>query len=360
MSGLEKNWKQKHCNIPNLETIRIENINNSICFDDTLQKEINGKIFIEQDSKTKDIIIRIKDNVVIEKPLQILNLLEKDTEEEKTYTTKIIIGENSQLTIINCDDSISKEERHLIHNINIEMNSYSCLTFYKMENINNSSSLNTNMVFDVKGNARLSTFCLSLNGGSIKNNLRVNFNEEHSEADLNGLYLMDKEQMIDTQMNVYHYKSNCKSHQLFKGIADDNAVANFIGHILVDYNAVNTIAMQVNNNILLTDKAKVNTRPFLEIYNDDVQCSHGATIGQLDDNALYYLRTRGINERNAKMLLMNAFCQSVISKSEITALKESLSEIIQRRLHGDLSDCSSCVFECKNETRDFHIDKTKL
>jgi Fe-S cluster assembly protein SufD len=360
MSGLEKNWKQKHCNIPNLETIRIEKINNIICFDDSLAEEFKNKIIVEQHNTTNDITISIKDNVVIEKPLQILNVLDKDTEEEKIYTTKIIVGENSQLTIINCDDSISKDERHLIHNVNVEIKSYSCLTFYKMENINNSSSLNTNMVFDVKDNARLSTFCLSLNGGSIKNNLRVNFNDEHSEADLNGLYLMDKEQMIDTQMNVYHYKSNCTSHQLFKGIVDDNAVANFIGHILVDYNAVNTIAMQVNNNILLTDKAKVNTRPFLEIYNDDVQCSHGATIGQLDDTALYYLRTRGISYRNAKMLLMNAFCQSVISKSEITALKESLSDIIQRRLNGDLSDCSSCVFQCKNEGRDIKIDSSKL
>src|SRR5574344_678834 len=128
MSGLEKNWKQKHCNIPNLETIRIEKINNIICFDDSLAEEFKNKIIVEQHNTTNDITISIKDNVVIGKPLQILNVLDKDTEEEKIYTTKIIVGENSQLTIINCDDSISKDERHLIHNVNVEIKSYSCLT----------------------------------------------------------------------------------------------------------------------------------------------------------------------------------------------------------------------------------------
>jgi Fe-S cluster assembly protein SufD len=114
----------------------------------------------------------------------------------------------------------------------------------------------------------------------------------------------------------------------------------------VDYGARGTTAMQNNKNMLLTDKAKVNTRPFLEIYNDDVKCSHGATIGQLNADALFYLRTRCISERSAKMLLMYAFCEDVLSKSDIEELKESLGDLIKKRLQGELTACGNCVFQC--------------
>lgn len=148
---------------------------------------------------------------------------------------------------------------------------------------------------------------------------------------------MDKEQSVFTSVDVFHYKNDCKSMQLFKGILDDEAKADFLGHIFIDYNARNNEAHQTNNNILLTDKAKINTHPILEIYNDDVQCSHGATTGRLDEQALYYLRTRGIGEKTAKMLLMKAFCQNILQKSDIKELQEGLSKMIESRLDGNLS-----------------------
>jgi Fe-S cluster assembly protein SufD len=194
--------------------------------------------------------------------------------------------------------------------------------------------------------SKLTTFGLSLNGKLIRNKIMVNFNDEYAVADLNGLYLMDKQQESETEINVYHNKPNCSSNQLFKGILDDVAKSSFVGHVYVDYGARGTTAMQNNKNMLLTDKAKVNTRPFLEIYNDDVKCSHGATIGQLNADALFYLRTRCISERSAKMLLMYAFCEDVLSKSDIEELKESLGDLIKKRLQGELTACGNCVFQC--------------
>ncbi len=328
------------CDIPSLDTIKIEKINgvlsqSSLLALDSLKAEID--IINKQDTQSS--LITIKDGVKIIKPIQIINLLDKQQEDKQQTdtTTEIILGENSFLTMIYCDDTLPKSSMNVNHTIHVRMKPYSTMALYKMENVNNSTSITSNITFDMDNNADLSTFFITLNGGKLANKIRVNFNADNSKADLNGLYLMDGQQSVDTIVDVFHYKNACQSNQLFKGILDDMATANFLGHILVDYDAKDNQAHQKNNNILLTDKAKVSTRPVLEIYNDDVQCSHGATTGQLDEQALYYLRTRGISHKSAQMLLMNAFCQSVLSKSHIEALKEGLSQLVQKRLEGGLN-----------------------
>lgn len=326
------------CNIPSLDTIKVEKHNGVLSpLSQGVINCLKGELCIENKGDNH-CIIKIKEGAKIEKPIQIINLLDKTLKSETAITsTDIVLGEDSNITLIYCDDSLPKTEEKTVHNINVKMPPYSSMALYKMENVNNFTQISSNIVFDIDCNAELSTFFITLNGGKLTNNIRVNFNGEHSSADLNGLYLMDRQQSIETIVDVFHYKDACKSNQLFKGILDDEAKANFWGHILVDYYAKNNDAHQSNNNILLTDKAKVSTRPILEIYNDDVQCSHGATTGQLDEQALYYMRSRGISEKSAKMLLMNAFCQSVIAKSNIQPLKEGLSKMIQKRLEGGLN-----------------------
>ncbi|MBP3252983.1 MAG: Fe-S cluster assembly protein SufD [Bacteroidales bacterium] len=325
------------CDIPSLDTIKIKRRNGEFI------KE-NGAVFncLQQQMEVTSLggnhcVIKIRDNAEILRPIQIINLLDGEKNENISSEVTIVAGENSKVTFLYCDDTLPKTEVSLTNTINVKLNSYSAVEFYKMENVNNATRVSSSLVFDSESQSNLKTFFITLNGGHLKNNICVNFNGEHALADLNGLYLMDRQQSVETQMRVNHYKNSCRSIQLFKGILDDEAKADFLGHILVDYNAQGNDARQTNNNILLTDKAKVNTRPVLEIYNDDVQCSHGATTGQLDEQALYYLQSRGISKKQAKMLLMNAFCQSVIAKSGIEELKNGLSELIQKRLDGGLS-----------------------
>ena len=142
---------------------------------------------------------------------------------------------------------------------------------------------------------------------------------------------------------------------------DDEAEALFHGHVVVRPDSQHTSAFQTNRNILLTDKAKINTMPFLEIYADDVQCSHGATIGQLDDEALYYLRSRGIGEKSARKLLMFAFANEICHYVEIPALKDRLSDMVQRRLNGELTICDQCMLHgAENSDLIFPIDASKL
>lgn len=157
-----------------------------------------------------------------------------------------------------------------------------------------------------------------------------------------GLYLTDHEQHIDNFVFVDHAKPRCHSNQLYKGVLDEQATGTFNGRILVRQDAQLTEAYQRNNNIILTDEARMNTKPQLEIYADDVKCSHGATVGQIDEEGLFYLRSRGIPEREALLMLMFGFAHEVIGKIRIEPLKERIDDLVYKRLRGELARCNNC------------------
>jgi len=154
-------------------------------------------------------------------------------------------------------------------------------------------------------------------------------------------------QHVDNFTLIEHTVPRCTSNQYYKGVLDNAATGAFNGKIHVFRDAQKTEAYQRNNNILLTDTAKMQTKPQLEIYADDVKCSHGATVGQLDENALFYMQSRGIPKAESRLLLMFAFAQEVISRIKAPALKERISELVDKRLRGELSKCNSCAMHCK-------------
>ena len=217
--------------------------------------------------------------------------------------------------------------------------------------------------FRMQAGARLKLRVFTLGGHRVRNEMVVRMDGEGCELDADGLYLADHDEEVDNYIFVEHAVPHCTSRTLYKGIIDDSARARFNGHVLVQDGAVKTEAFQTNRNILLTDKAHVDTRPFLEIYNDDVKCSHGSTIGQIDEQALFYLQTRGISERTARTLLLYAFCDEVIEKVEMPSLRDTLSDMVKKRLHGELTPCSDCALHCTDEvaqTPQFAIDTAKL
>lgn len=338
--GLEKHFEVSGCNCPELNTIKIPLKNGKAISESDLPETVKDKILICSDEL--GLQIEVKANCQIDIPLQIQNLISDKAES----LNRIKLNANSHLKLIHCDDSLADAVCEQHNRLEIEINDGASLDYYKLENINDTSSIYTTVNFTLGKDSRLKTFGLSLNGQKISNKINVNLLQEGASADLNGLYLIDKQQKSHTEVKVMHQSANCSSRQLFKGIADDVAQAEFEGHIFVDYNAKGTEALQSSKNMQLTDKAKINTRPFLEIYNDDVKCSHGATVGQLDKEALFYLKTRGISDRSAKMLLMYAFCEEVLAKSDIKELKDSFGDLIKRRLNGELSCCGDCVFQC--------------
>ena len=237
------------------------------------------------------------------------------------------------------------------------------MELYRLQYMNSKEITTLDIIMEA--GARLNLCTVTLNGGHVRNNITVRMKGEGCQLEANGLYLVDREQECDNYIFVEHACPHCISHELYKGIVDDTARARFNGHVLVQDGAVKTEAYMTNRNILLTDKAHVDTRPFLEIYNDDVKCSHGSTVGQLDKQALFYLRSRGITERTAMTMLSYAFCDEVIRCIAIDSLRDTVGDMVKKRLHGELSplcdDCAiQCTTPCNGSEANFYIDPDKL
>lgn len=248
--------------------------------------------------------------------------------------------------------------------LQIDIEEGASLELYRLQDFHTPAEALTETRIVLQRDARLRMCTVTLGGSHVRNNVIVRMQGEGCELTADGLYLMDREQQCDNYIFVEHAKPHCTSHTLYKGIIDDSARARFNGHVLVQDGAVKTEAYQTNRNILLTDKAHVDTRPFLEIYNDDVKCSHGSTIGQLDEQALFYLQTRGISYRTAMTMLSYAFCDEVIRGIGIERLRDTVGDMVKKRLHGELTSCADCAIACKNPCNGpdahFDIDPSKL
>ncbi len=322
--------------------------------------ETNGFYDINTALWQDGFFIFVPRNVVGNKPIQIIKLI--DNKENPFIQTRniIILEENSQLTIVDCDDTKCHQASMINSYTEMILGENAHLENYKMQNLNDSTTLlNTNITKQL-GNSTMQSCIISFNGGKIRNNIHVDLDGEGADLQIYGLYLMDKQQHVDNQLKINHNVPNCTSNEKFKGILDNEATAVFNGHVLVAPNAQKTNAYQNNSNIILTDKAKVNTMPFLEIYADDVKCSHGTSTGQLDQEAMFYMRQRGIKKEDARMLLMYAFAAEISNHVNISALRERIDDMIQRRLKGELSSCDTCAFQCGQKEYDFKLDLDKI
>jgi Fe-S cluster assembly protein SufD len=323
-----------------------ENINSNDIF-----LALNEALFID------GLFVYIPDNLQVSKPMQLVSIIDSKENLFVQQRNLIIVGENSSFSFVQCDDSLQFGNTFLNNVTEIFLHKNTRFNYYKMENKDANSILINQVFVQQKENSHFFSNITTFNAGHVVNVLKVKLLESFATAKLYGLYLVDKKQYVENQIFVDHIAPDCHSYQLYKGIADDEATANFNGHIVVRPNAQRTEAFQINRNITLTDNAKIMTKPFLEIYADDVKCSHGATTGQLDDEALYYLRSRGICERNAKMLLMFAFAIEIADSVEVESLKARQYEMIQKRLSGELSLCDQCVLHCSHEKLlEFDID----
>lgn len=182
----------------------------------------------------------------------------------------------------------------------------------------------------------------TLTCGNTRNDFEIDLRGEHCETMLAGMVIGSHEMHIDNNSVIRHLTPRSKSNQLFKYVLDDKSTGAFEGSILVADGAQFTEAYQSNRNILASTDARMHCKPQLEIYNDDVKCSHGATTGQLDNDALFYMRSRGIPEAEARTLLMQAFMVDVIDTVKINGLRERLHHLVDRRFSGTLGDCAGC------------------
>lgn len=311
---------------------------------------------------TDGTFIYIPDGVKSEKAIQLVNVIQYPGNVFIQSRNLIILGKGAQLTMVHCDDSYDHQPSFSNVVTEIFLDDGAFLDHYKMQNLNNSSTLVSSTWFHLEKEAELESHYVTLNGGLLRNNTFVKLNGLHGRANVYGLYLMDRKQHIDNYVFVDHAAADCVSNELFKGILDEHATGVFNGHILVRPGAQRTNAYQNNRNLLLTDTSKINSKPFLEIYNDDVKCSHGSTTGQLDEQAMFYLRQRGIGEDNARMLLMYAFTDEVVKKIAIEPLRNRIEDMVKKRLQGELQICEQCILHCSTPERppEFVIDVSKI
>ncbi len=330
------------CNIPNLDTDK--------------RTVVNGV--------GDGLNITVEPGQVLGKPIQIQSVVSTEYKSLIELRNTINVGAGASVAIIHCDDTVG-DTRSLGNNeTHISIAEGAQVEYYKLQNINNRSGLINKTYITMERGSRLFTDCITLNGGHIFNHCEIRMLGEHCELRADGLYLIDGEQRCDNYIFVQHNAPHCTSSELYKGILDDQARASFNGHVLVMDGAVKTEAYQNNRNILLTDKAHVETKPFLEIYNDDVKCSHGSAVGQLDDQALFYMRSRGISERTAMTMLSYAFCDEVIRNISIPELRQAIEDMVKKRLHGELLPCGNCAIPCSSpcngDDARFEIDVTRL
>jgi Fe-S cluster assembly protein SufD len=288
----------------------------------------------------------IPDGFVLEKPIQIINLMRGSNPLLVNQRNLIVAGKNSQSKIIVCDHTLT--HHHFLSNTVTEVfvDENAVFDFYNIQNQHNQSSQLTSLYIQQMKGSNTLTNTLTLHGGFVRNNIYVKLAEEHAEACVYGLALIDGKQHVDNFTLIDHAVPNCQSTEMYKNVLDDEATGAFNGRILVRRDAQKTQALQTNKNICLTPTARFYTKPQLEIYADDVKCSHGATIGQIDEDALFYLQSRGIGGREARLMLMYAFAYEVIRNIRVPVLTERYGELVEKRLRGELSHCEGCFVHC--------------
>ncbi|QXP60814.1 Fe-S cluster assembly protein SufD [Olleya sp. HaHaR_3_96] len=277
--------------------------------------------------------IHIPKNKVVAKPIEIVHF---STGSEAALMVQprnlIVVDENSHVQIIERHQSLTDNPVLTNSVTEIIANKRAIVDYYKVQNDNKNASLIDSTFVDQKRESHVSVHTFTFGGKLTRNNLNFYQNGEYMDSTLNGVTIIGDKQHVDHNTLVHHIEPNCESHQDYKGIFNDSATGVFNGKVVVNKEAQKTNAFQSNNNILLSDKATINSKPQLEIFADDVKCSHGCTIGQLDESALFYMKSRGIPEKEAKGLLMYAFSNNVLKSVKIPELKQRITKIIANKL----------------------------
>lgn len=278
------------------------------------------------------VFINVAKGTVIESPIHIINI---SSSKENLFTNSrnlIVVEPNSQVKFIESFETVDSSAKIFNNSLTeIVADENAIVDYYKIQDENeNGYLINTTQVYQKKQSVFL-TNNITLSGSLVRNNLNIVLDDERIETHLNGLYLTSGNQVVDNHTLVDHRKPNCNSNELYKGIIEDKSSATFNGKIYVRKDAQKTNAFQSNKNILLSDDGTINTKPQLEIYADDVKCSHGTSTGKLDSDKIFYLRARGLSETSAKKLLMHAFASEVVDTITIEELREYVEEKISKR-----------------------------
>jgi Fe-S cluster assembly protein SufD len=292
------------------------------------------------------LFVYVPKNVKIDRAIQVINILRADVDLMINRRVLIVMDEGAEANFLFCDDSADDRnflttqviEAFVGENASLELN---CLEETHLKNTRVS-----NVYIDQMANSRVNHNVITLHNGVTRNKLDLIFKGEGAECHCNGCVIADKSQYVDNNTLIDHQAGHCTSNELYKYVLDDHAVGAFAGKVLVRHGAQKTTSQETNQNLVATKTAHMYTQPMLEIYADDVKCAHGSTVGQLNDAALFYMQQRGIDQKEAKMLLEFAFINEVIDKMNLEPLRDRLHHLVEMRFRGQLDKCEGCKL-CK-------------
>lgn len=278
------------------------------------------------------IFIHIADNAIIESPLHIIHVSSASSNTLINPRLFIHVGKHAQVNLVQSFETIASTAKTFNNTVTeLVIDEQAVVNHYQIEDEGDFGHLvNTTQTYQ-KAKSVFSTHVFTLSGNFVRNNLNMVLDDERIESHLYGLYLTNNHQVVDNHTLVDHRKPNCNSNELYKGIIEDKSSATFNGKIFVRKDAQQTNAFQSNKNILLSDDGTINTKPQLEIYANDVKCSHGTSTGKLDEDKIFYLRARGLSETSAKKMLMHAFASEVVETVKLDNLRDYIEENISKR-----------------------------
>ena len=270
---------------------------------------------------------------IIENPVYLYHISDATENHILSQPRSLVFADrSSKLQLVERYKTIGSMDSFTNEVVEIVVKDNAILEYYKIQNDGaNGSHVGTTHIRQI-GKSYAHTVIVSLDGGMIRNNTNIIMEAAGNEAHMYGLYLLKGNSHVDNHTLVDNRMPNCFSNELYKGVMDERSTGVFSGKIFVRPDAQKTNAYQTNNNILLSDNATVNTKPQLEIFADDVKCSHGCTVGRLDEEALFYLRARGISKEHAQAMLLKAFAESIIEQIKIEPLKDYAEQLIVDRL----------------------------
>ena len=292
------------------------------------------------------LLVYVPKNVVVDRAVQVINILRSDVDLMVNRRVLIVVEEGAEVKLLFCDHAADDRNFLATQVIEAYVGRNASLDLYCLEETHAKNVRVSNLYINQDADSRLNHNVITLHNGVTRNRVDLTLSGEGAECVLNGCVIADKEQHVDNNTVIDHKVSHCTSSQLYKYVLDEKATGAFAGRVLVRHGAQKTSSEMRNQNICATREARMFTQPMLEIYADDVKCSHGSTVGQLNDAAMFYMRQRGISEKEAKLLLEFAFVNEVIDTIKLEPLRDRLHHLVEKRFRGELSKCEGCKL-CK-------------
>lgn len=292
------------------------------------------------------LLVYVPRGVKVPKAVQVINILRASVNMMVNRRVLIIVEDGAEIKLLFCDHSATDKAMLTTQVIEAYVGNNASLDLYCMEETNSSNTRVSNLYIDQQRSSRVNHNVITLHNGVTRNRTDLTFSGEGAECNLYGCVIADKKQHVDNNTLIDHRVPHCTSNELYKYVLDGEAVGAFAGKVLVREGAQKTVSTERNQNICTTRQARMYTQPVLEIYADDVKCSHGSTVGQLNDAAMFYMQQRGISRKEARLLLEMAFACEVIDAITLEPLRDRLHYLVEKRFRGELTKCEGCKL-CK-------------